>query len=362
MQYELFSSSSLLKSKMEHPYELFPKTRYLGSKRKLLPFLFNAFSTLKFDSALDPFSGTGTVAYLLKSMGKSVTAHDSSVFNAACCRALVENESPIFGEVTSYVLKEIENIDLSDGFVERTFDGLFFFREENRFIDRCLAAMKNLEGYKHDAALYVLGQACLAKRPYNLFHRANLNMRQRDVARSFGNKVTWDKPFDEHMRRFAKEADRAVFRSVGPCRAGRCEVQHSADEEFDLVYLDPPYVSQKGAGVDYADYYHFLDGLAEPDRWQGKILHQYKHKPTSDKGRSPFSDFRRISAAFEAVIARFARSTIVVSYRSDGIPSVEEILHYLTQNGKSATVQDAGKYTYALSTNRSSREVLIVGK
>ena len=29
-------------------------------------------------------------------------------------------------------------------------------------------------------------------------------------------------------------------------------------DDYDLVYIDTPYISQKGGGVDYHDFYHFL--------------------------------------------------------------------------------------------------------
>jgi adenine-specific DNA methylase len=343
-------------------YKFFPKTRYLGSKRKLLQSLFEVFSAIEFDTALDPFSGTGAASYLLKSMNKSVTLCDSMAFNTVCGRVLVENDIPLFKDVASRVLQEAKKSDLCDGMVEKTFDGLFFFKDENRFIDRCLYTIQSLEGLERDAALYLLGQACLIKRPYNLFHRANLNMRSRDVVRSFGNKTTWDKPFAEHMMWFAEEADCAIFKGNEQCRAYRSDVFTIAPEGFDLVYLDPPYVSARGAHVDYADYYHFLEGLVDPLSWASRILHQYKHKPIDDKGKSPFSDPLRIAEAFEAVISQFSRSTMVISYRSDGIPSIEDIVRYLTKAGKTACVLDAGKYTYALSTNRTSREAFIVAK
>ena len=46
---------------------------------------------------------------------------------------------------------------------------------------------------------YLIYQACLKKRPFNLFHRANLRLRtNRRVKRSFGNAVTWERSFAEH--------------------------------------------------------------------------------------------------------------------------------------------------------------------
>ncbi len=44
--------------------------------------------------------------------------------------------------------------------------------------------------------LWALFQSCISKRPYNLFHRKNLYVRTADVKRNFGNKTTWDKPFE----------------------------------------------------------------------------------------------------------------------------------------------------------------------
>ena len=355
MQQQSFSFSETAPS-----FERFPKTRYLGSKRKLLPMLRHIFSTLEFQTALDPFSGTGSVAYLLKTLGKSVTASDAQRFNAVASRALVENERVQISPLLPSLLSRIEDSDITDGFVETTFEGLFFLAGENRFIDRCLVEISKLDGYERDAALFVLGQACLVKRPYNLFHRANLNMRSREVKRSFGNKRTWDKPFAEHMAAFAAETDRAIFEGA-PCRVCVGDVLDSLFEPFDLVYLDPPYISERGAAVDYADYYHFLDGLCDPSFWPDKILYRYKHRPLEGKGKSPFSDPKRIADAFEAVISRFSSSTLVVSYRSDGIPSVPDIQRFLEKAGKRVTVHDAGTYTYALSTNKRSREVVLVG-
>ena len=218
-----------------------------------------------------------------------------------------------------------------------------------------------LDGPRRDLALQALFQACLAKRPYNLFHRANLALRRRDVARSFGNKTTWDTPFPALIRRFAAAADEAVFRGDRPCRALVGDALEHEPAAHDLVYLDPPYVSAKGTGVDYLDYYHFLEGLCRPDDWGSRILHRYKHKPLTGKGESPWCDQRRIGAAFAAAIDRYAGSLLVVSYRSDGVPSIEEIAGFLTAAGKRVEIVDAGKYTYALSRNRRSREVVLVG-
>lgn len=62
-------------------FSRFPTTRYQGSKRRLLPWLYEHFKKLNFHSALDLCGGTSIVSYLLKKMGKEVTYNDILKFN-----------------------------------------------------------------------------------------------------------------------------------------------------------------------------------------------------------------------------------------------------------------------------------------
>ena len=73
--------------------------------------------------------------------------------------------------------------------------------------------------HRRALAWFALFQACIAKRPYNLFHRRNLDMRTADVGRTFGNKAAWDRPFEVHFRKYARQANAAVFDNALPCTA-----------------------------------------------------------------------------------------------------------------------------------------------
>ena len=48
----------------------FPQLRFMGSKYRLLSWIFGNLSNLDFERPLDAFSGSGCVSYLLKAMGK----------------------------------------------------------------------------------------------------------------------------------------------------------------------------------------------------------------------------------------------------------------------------------------------------
>src|SRR3984957_21133986 len=69
----------------------FPELRYMGSKHRLLPWIHGVLRGLDFNTAADPFAGSGSVAYLLKAMGKSVIASDFLNFPAVLAGATVAN-------------------------------------------------------------------------------------------------------------------------------------------------------------------------------------------------------------------------------------------------------------------------------
>ena len=52
---------------------IIPSTRFQGSKRKMLPWLHEILSDIRFDTVLDAFGGSACVSYLLKRMGVQAT-------------------------------------------------------------------------------------------------------------------------------------------------------------------------------------------------------------------------------------------------------------------------------------------------
>src|SRR5271157_1002941 len=69
----------------------YPELRYMGSKHRLLPWIHGVLRTLSFQTAGDPFVGSGCVAYLLKAMGKRVVASDFLNFPVVLAAATVAN-------------------------------------------------------------------------------------------------------------------------------------------------------------------------------------------------------------------------------------------------------------------------------
>lgn len=345
------------------PNELyeFPSTRYQGSKSKLVDWIWDTISDLEFQTMLDAFGGTGVVSYKAKTHGKSVTYNDILKFNYYFGVGLLENTNvKLATEDIDFLLSKHTDIPYQT-LVQDTFKDIYFTEEENKWVDKIIANIYHLSNrYKFALAFFALCQACIIKRPYNLFHRKNLYMRLADTKRSFGNKTTWDRPFEEWFLDFIEEANNAVFDN----KEKNISLNLNAVDvpgAFDLVYIDTPYISSKGSGVNYRNFYHFLEGLAGYYSWEKFIDYKSKHRRLIRK-QSEWSDKKLIFDAFDRLFNRFKNSIIVVSYRSDGIPSEKELIDILGKYKTSVRSFHYGQYTYVLSKNNKSKELLLIGK
>ena len=353
MQMSLFSDTMPTLAK-------FPSTRYQGSKYKFVDWIWYCIKDIPFHSALDAFGGTGSVAFKLKEEGKQVTYNDILPFNHLIGKALIENNSVFLedSEVND-LLREHEGV-LYPNFIEQTFKDIYFTDEENKWLDIVSTNIRRMDNeYKQAIAYFALFQSCIIKRPYNLFHRKNLYVRQQEVSRSFGNKKTWDTPFDIHFRKFVKEANNAVFENGEHCIAINKNI-FDVEPNYDFIYIDTPYLNESGVGVDYADFYHFLNGLVKYDDWNSNIDYKSKHLRLF---RQPnvWNSPETIYHAFKILFNHFSHCTMAISYRSNGIPSINELVDTLSELGKKVEIYRSNDIKYVLSTKRST-EVLIVAK
>lgn len=338
----------------------FPSTRYQGSKHKFADWIWDCIKDIPFHSALDAFGGTGSVAYRLKKEHKQVTYNDILPFNYIIGKALIENKNTYLDDYEIDALLTKHDDIVYPNFIERTFKDIYFTDQENGWLDIVSTNIRHMDDvYKQAIAYFALFQSCIIKRPYNLFHRRNLYVRLQDVERSFGNKRTWDTPFEVHFRRFVEEANNAVFDNEKTCCSINCNA-FSIEPTFDFVYIDTPYLNNKGVGVDYADFYHFLNGLVDYDNWGKKIDYTSKHLRLF---RQPnvWNDSKTIFEAFEKLFTQFSHATMAISYRSDGIPTINDLVGILEKLGKTINIYQSSDIKYVLSTKQSN-EVLIVAR
>lgn len=352
MQLSLFDGSET-----QHR-NIFPSTRYQGSKAKFTEWIWREISDIPFHTALDAFGGTGSVAYKLKYNDKSVTYNDILPYNTIIGKAIIENNSTVLtDDDIDYIIAPREGVRYPT-FISDTFKDIYYTDEENQWLDIVRYNISTItDSHKRAIAWFALFQSCIIKRPYNLFHRKNLYVRMTDVPRSFGNKRTWDTPFETHFRAFVNEANRAVFDNGEECRALNRDAQDIHDE-YDLVYIDTPYLNERGVGVDYADFYHSLNGLLFYDSWADMIDFKSKHHRIK-RVYSIWNDKNNILVGFNNIIENFKNSILVFSYRSNGIPSIEQLVSLMNDKGRRNSVRYSRDIKYALSDSKS-KEVIII--
>jgi len=349
----------------------FQSTRYRGSKRKLLPWIYNALKDIEFNTVLDAFGGTGAVSYLFKSMGKKVTYNDYLKFNSIIGKSIIENSNFKLSDID--INNMLEKTKNKGSFISEYFSDVYFLNEENQWIDNIINDLDEIDlnsteesEFKKSIALNALFQSCLIKRPFNLFHRKNLYIRTNEVKRNFGNKTTWERDFEYYFKHFAHEINNSIFNSDIYCHVENCDVLKIENTEYDLVYLDPPYVLKdlKNESANYLRYYHFLEGLSIYDNWCTNIDYNSKILNIHNSYLPNHFKVSTIHDTFEKLISKFNASKIVISYKYGGLPSIDFLIKLLEKHNKKVITYNM-HYTYALNKQNGNaklnREFLIIG-
>jgi adenine-specific DNA-methyltransferase len=335
----------------------YPRLRFMGSKYRLLPWIHGVLSRLDFESALDAFSGSGSVAYLLKAMGRRVTANDMLRFTTTISRATVENDEVA---ADAALLERLVQRPAAKWprFIEDTYAGIFFTRADLQFLDLVSANIARLRNpHKQALAMAALLRSCVKRQPRGVFTIAG-DLRHYDDGR---RDLTLS--LREH---FAEQLDvysRCVFSNGKKHEVIQGDVFTLAGRKFDLVYLDPPYVPRADDNC-YVKRYHFLEGLS--GYWKDMPVMKDTKVRKISKVFTPFSYRRTAVDAFDRLFAQFRQSLIVLSYSSNGFPDLDVLVSLLHKHKKQVEVHRK-PHTYHFGTHSKVRraavsEYLIVGR
>jgi adenine-specific DNA-methyltransferase len=334
----------------------YPELRYMGSKKRLLPWIHQVLDSIDFGSALDPFAGTGCVAYLMKAMGRRVAVSDFLNFASLIARATVENSNQHLDGKAIKAL--IAKTPTAHDFIERTFAGVFFTIEDLRFLDRISGNIRQLENpYQQAIAYAALFRSCLKRQPRGVFTVSG------DLAHYDDGRRDLRLSLEEHFLEQIQVFNAAVFDNGRQNHAFRADVFELPRRKVDLVYLDPPYVPRADDNC-YIKRYHFLEGLS--CYWQGLPVNTATKVKKIAKRYTPFSYRRDAIGAFDRLFARFAGSIIVLSYSSNGYPDLAQLEALLRKYKRSIRVFER-PHRYHFGTHdaverASVSEYLIVGR
>jgi len=341
-----------------------PVTRYYGSKRKLIDKIWEALEVnhIEFNSVLDLFGGTGIVSYYMAHKGKKVIYNDILSFNCQIAKALLQSPRGIFTEKEALTLLQKRDDHQYQHYVSDYFRDIYYLDEENELIDTVIQNIPLLPMEKQSSAYYLLFQSCMIKRPFNIFHRKNLNLRTNFTEAKFGNKVTWEQKFEDLFAQFAKELNTFQFEQLPQCdiintSALNCR-QHA-----DLVYIDTPYFTKdSGSSITYHNRYHFLEGLMHYEHIPELIDKHKVNKELSSGKCSEFETRSLFKKNLDTLIALHQDSVIALSYTTEGYPPVEDIEAIIHRYKPTIQRCYLGKHGFALNRNNADRqEILIIG-
>ena len=351
----IFTNAKSISSSLSDQMLKFPTTRYMGSKNKILPYIRDITREFDFSSAIDLFSGSGIVSYMLKSEGKAVISNDYMALGSTFSKALIENNSEILP--LKLAKKLLCKNEKNDKFVQSNFKDLYFADEENILIDNIRANIRGLRNpYRKALALSALCRACTKKRPRGIF--TYTGNRYDDGRKDLKTSI------EDHFINAVDIFNNAVFDNKKINLSIRKDAM-DLTSSGNFVYMDPPYYSLCSDN-EYIRRYHFTEGIC--CNWEGVEMQWHTKTKKFKNYPTPFSNKENAKDAFDKLFDKYKKSIILVSYSSNCLPTLDEMVEMLAKYKKDVKVLSIDyRYSFAnqkenMSTNKNMvKEYLFLG-
>lgn len=298
--------------------------RYIGSKTKVLDFIIDTISqtgiSISKDTVIaDLFSGTVCVGEKFKSLGAKVITNDYMNFSYALQVAKIKfNSCPNgYHEKLEFLNGINENCELN-GFFARNYTAEceyhrnYFSKNNASKIDAICTQLKKwlVQGDISDNMYWLLCASLV-----------DAITKVSNVSGTYGSFLKIDDP------RKYKNLILEPFEFFDNNQSNECYCEDIrtiiGKISGDILYLDPPYNSRQ-----YAPYYHILETAVLYDN--PDIYGKTGRRPYQDK-LSPFCKKDEALEALIDIIIRANFKNIYISYSTDGIISVEDIMQSLNK-------------------------------
>lgn len=321
-----------------------PPSKFMGSKRAILPFIFRHIDRLQYDTVFDPFSGSGAVAFEFKRRSKQVTTNDFLHFSYLISKALIENNRyRLSDEQLAKLLLPRQD---ANSVVRDNFANVFFTMDECFFLDSLWSNIQDLNNeYQRALAIAAACYACQKKYPRGIFTVAG--------GRGADDRPDFNLSLKEQFLRSARLYNASVFDNRRQNRAFCMDTSEFTETDFDLVYFDPPYWSPLSDN-DYVRRYHFIEGYSL--YWKGLHIQTHSKSRKFQSYPSLFSKLGTTRQALRDLFRRFSNSILAISYSSNSKPDKEEIAGMLKDvKGSVETFQTSHVYSFG-NQNSKIRE------
>lgn len=300
----------------------FPEPQYLGSKYIhrgwIAQFIPDDVTTV-----LDAFSGSQSIAYLFKQLGKKVITNDFLSFNNLIGKALVENTSSRLDASDLELLFSSNDNPCEFNLIETLYTNLFFLAEDAAFADSFRSNVHKLSNpYKEALALTIMCRSMTRKVTMGHFAHKQALIYASNPARIKRNR-SLIRPLKDIFMDLLPKYNAAIFDNL------KSNVSYNKNildliptlNGVDLVYFDPPYCNSH---ADYQSFYHLLETYVE--YWKDKqfINGTKRYEPKR------YSGYDKKSEAVSNLKLLFERANHIpmwlVSYNDRSYPDIDTMI------------------------------------
>ena len=315
-----------------------PKTegiKYAGSKLKILPYIIDVLSELKdVKNVLDGFSGTTRVSQALAQLGYSVTSSDISVWSEVFATCYLKSKKP-----DSFYQGILDNLNKLKGYsgwytkhygAETLEKKVPFQKKNTQKLDAIRDEIEKLNLEWEDKCVIL----------------TSLILALDSVDSTLGHYVAYLSEWSprSHKDLYLKLPKR--FEHNGNHNVIKSDIFDTVvNNEYDLVYFDPPYGSNNEkmppSRVRYASYYHIWTTIIKHDK--PKVFGKVNRREDSRDlvAGSVFEEFRKdengsfiAMQAIRKLIQATKAKYILLSYSSGGRATKQELNDIINESGK----------------------------
>lgn len=303
----------------------FPEPQYLGAKHIHRGWIAQ-FIPENVCTVLDAFSGSQSIAYMFKQLGKKVITNDFLNFNNYIGKALIENSNNKLDPSDLEILFSYNDNPSKFNLIEDLYSDLFFLAEEAAFADSFRSNVHKLSNqYKQALALSIMCRSMTRKVTMGHFAHTQALAYASDPIRIKRNR-SLIRPLKDIFLDLLPEYNAAVFDN------SKDNISYNKNildllpilKNVDLVYFDPPYCNSH---ADYQSFYHLLETYVE--YWKDKqfVNGTKRYEPKR------YSGFDKNSEAISNLQLMFERATHIptwlVSYNDRSYPDIETMVNLI---------------------------------
>lgn len=337
----------------------FPKPQYLGAKHIHGEWIARHIPEHTIN-ILDAFSGSQSISFLCKKLGKSVISNDFLRFNTEIGKALIENKGECLTHSDIDILFSDNTNPGNYNLMENLFTDLFFVRSETVFLDSFRSNIGRLENeYKKALAFSIINRAMTRKVTMGHFAHTQALVYAADTERIKRNR-SLIRPLKDIFLELVGEYNNAVFDNGQKCVALNENILDLLPSlsNIDLVYFDPPYCNSH---ADYQGFYHLLETFTI--YWKDKefVNGTRRYSPKKESG---FETKRDIIDSFRKLFYLSDKIPYwLISYNDRSYPDINTLIELISPYRK--VYIDKKVYTSGRGGKGSvagSSEVLIICK